>query len=307
MYLLITVSHHSHKVLESLQTIANAFVAHVAKQRYPKNPTFARTARAKIFTYGGFRLGVFGPGSDIDSLVLVPRWVTREDYFEHFPSLLQSMAPPGAITDLTPVIDAFVPIIKFEFSAISIDLIFSRVEMGQLPTDPKWNLRDNSVLRGLDEAELRSLNGTRVADEILELVPETKIFKEALRAIKLWAQRRGIYANIMGFPGGVAWAIMVARVCQLYPRATSSVIVSKFFGIMLRWPWPNPVLLKNIEDGPLPVRIWNPKVCEASSGVASPPTNRKSRSTRVTAFISCPSSRLHIRPCAQPTTSPGHP
>jgi len=232
----------------------------VAKETYPDNPTFVRAARAKIFTYGGFRLGVFGPGSDIDSLVVVPRWVTRQHYFDHFPSLLQSMAPPGAITDLTPVTDAFVPIIKFEYSGISIDLIFSRVEMGQLPTDTKWNLRDNSVLRGLDEAELRSLNGTRVADEILELVPETKIFKEALRAIKLWAQRRGIYANIMGFPGGVAWAIMVARVCQLYPRATSSVIVSKFFGIMLRWPWPNPVLLKNIEDGPLPVRIWNPKV-----------------------------------------------
>ena len=72
---------------------------------------------------------------------------------------------------------------------------------------------------------------------------------------------RAIYANIVGFPGGVAWAMLVARVCQLYPQATGSVIVGKFFRIMNKWSWPQPVLLKQIEDGPLPVRVWNPKVC----------------------------------------------
>lgn len=72
---------------------------------------------------------------------------------------------------------------------------------------------------------------------------------------------RAIYANVMGFPGGVAWAMLVARVCQLYPQATSAVILSKFFVIMCKWSWPTPVLLKAIEDGPLNVRIWNPKVC----------------------------------------------
>ncbi|TDZ20897.1 Poly(A) polymerase pla1 [Colletotrichum orbiculare MAFF 240422] len=123
-----------------------------------------------------------------------------------------------------------------------------------------FQVKDSSLLRGLDEAELRSLNGTRVTDEILSLVPEEATFKLALRAIKLWAQRRAIYANIMGFPGGVAWAMLVARVCQLYPKAASSVIVNKFFHIMRRWPWPQPVLLKNVEGGPLQVRVWNPKV-----------------------------------------------
>lgn len=173
------------------------------------------------------------------------------------------MAPEGAITDLAVVTDAFVPIIKFEYSNISIDLIFSRIIQKQIP--PEFDsLKDSNLLRGLDEAELRSLNGTRVTDEILQLVPEQSTFKMALRAIKLWAQRRAIYANIMGFPGGVAWAMLVARVCQLYPRATASVIVNKFFMVMERWQWPQPVLLKPIESGPLPVRVWNPKV----SGIA---------------------------------------
>ncbi|KAH8910010.1 Poly(A) polymerase [Coniochaeta sp. PMI_546] len=250
-----------YQVLASLQKITDAFVKKVAQIKEPKNEVLIRDARGRVFTYGSFRLGVFGPGSDIDTLVVVPKYVNREDYFEHFPQLLLDMAPAGSITDMAVVRDAFVPIIKFEYSGISIDLIFSRIAtLKQLPADKDWNLKDNSLLRGLDDGELRSVNGTRVTDEILDLVPEPTTFRLALRAIKLWATRRAIYANIMGYPGGVAWAMLVARVCQLYPKAASAVIVNKFFHIMTRWPWPDPVLLKHIEDGPLQVRVWNPKL-----------------------------------------------
>lgn len=233
----------------------------VALIKEPKNEVLIRDARGRVFTYGSFRLGVYGPGSDIDTLVVVPKYVNRDDYFDYFPQLLLDMAPSGAITDMAVVRDAFVPIIKFEYSGISIDLIFSRIAtLKQLPADKDWNIKDNSLLRGLDDGELRSVNGTRVTDEILDLVPEPTTFRLALRAIKLWAQRRAIYANIMGYPGGVAWAMLVARVCQLYPKAASAVIVNKFFHIMTRWPWPDPVMLKHIEDGPLQVRVWNPKL-----------------------------------------------
>ena len=168
------------------------------------------------------------------------------------------MAPSGAIQELTPVPDAYVPIIKLELSGISIDLIFARLELASVL--PNLTLKDTSILRGLEERDLRSLNGTRVTDEILELVPQQKTFRTALRGIKLWAQRRAIYANVMGFPGGVAWAMLVARVCQLYPHATGSVIIAKFFFIISTWSWPQPILLKNIEDGPLHVRVWNPSL-----------------------------------------------
>lgn len=250
-----------YQVLASLQKITDAFVKKVAKIKEPKNEVLIRDARGRVLTYGSFRLGVFGPGSDIDTLVVVPKYVNRDDYFDYFPQLLLDMAPSGSITDMAVVRDAFVPIIKFEYSGISIDLIFSRIAtLKQLPADKDWNLKDNSLLRGLDDGELRSVNGTRVTDEILDLVPEPTTFRLALRAIKLWATRRAIYANIMGYPGGVAWAMLVARVCQLYPKAASAVIVNKFFHIMTRWPWPDPVMLKHIEDGPLQVRVWNPKL-----------------------------------------------
>ncbi|KAL2017128.1 hypothetical protein VTK56DRAFT_2550 [Thermocarpiscus australiensis] len=251
------------KVINDLQKITNAFVKRAAQEKYPNNAILIRDAIGRVFTYGSYRLGVFGPGSDMDTLVVAPKYVTVEQYFKIFPEVLVEMAPPGAITDLTPVREAFVPIIKFEFSGISIDLIFCSIQtLTQLPADKNWSLADNNLLRGLSENEVRSLNGTRVTDEILNLVPEPATFKLALRAIKLWAQRKAIYANIMGYPGGVAWAMLVARVCQLYPKATSAVIVNKFFHIMLKWPWPLPVLLKDIEYGcPVTrVPVWNPKI-----------------------------------------------
>jgi poly(A) polymerase len=129
-------------------------------------------------------------GSDIDTLVVGPKHVLIDDFFSDFPPVLEKMAPPGAIEKMTPVPDAFVPIIKLELSGISIDLIFARLIVSSVPLN--LDLKNNDYLRGLDEKEVRSLNGTRVTDEILELVPQQKTFRLALRAIKLWAQRKDI-------------------------------------------------------------------------------------------------------------------
>jgi len=241
-------------------------------------------------------------GSDIDTLVVAPKHVAIEDFFADYPPVLEQMSPEGTIEKMTPVPDAFVPIIKLEMAGISIDLIFGRLMIPSVPMN--LDLKNKEYLRGLDEKEVRSLNGTRVTDEILELVPQQKTFRLALRAIKLWAQRRAIYANIVGFPGGVAWAMLVARVCQLYPQATGSVIVGKFFRIMNKWAWPQPVLLKPIEDGPLQIKVWNPKVYTARGSLGATCADSMSRSTLATVGILCPSSPLPILPCVRLTTSP---
>ncbi|CAL5866937.1 uncharacterized protein PFLUO_LOCUS1149 [Penicillium psychrofluorescens] len=245
------------QMLQLLQRVAVEFVKVVSRKK-GLSPAAVEAAGGKIFSFGSYRLGVYGPGSDIDTLVVGPKHVLIDDFFSDFPPVLERMAPAGAIEKMTPVPDAFVPIIKLELSGISIDLIFGRLLVPCVPMN--LDLKNNDYLRGLTEAEVRSLNGTRVTDEILELVPQQKTFRLALRAIKLWAQRRAIYANIVGFPGGVAWAMLVARVCQLYPQATGSVIVGKFFRIMNKWAWPQPVLLKPIEEGPLQIKVWNPQL-----------------------------------------------
>lgn len=246
--------------LARLQDIVEVFVKRALKS-VPMPDAYANNGGGKVFPFGSYRLGVFGPGSDIDTLMVGPKRVTREHFFRLMPDLLHEMAPSGAITGLTAVEESFVPIIKFEWNGISIDLIYARI--ANLDSIPRSQLlSDNHLLQGLEDSEIRALNGTRVTDAILDLIPQIGVFRNALRCIKLWAQRRAIYANIMGFPGGVAWAMLVARVCQLYPMATQSVIIMKFFHIMGNWTWPTPVLLRNIEHISLngAARIWNPKV-----------------------------------------------
>lgn len=242
------------QVLKTLQALTQEFVR-IVSLRKSMSEGMARDAGGKIFTFGSYRLGVHGPGSDIDTLVVAPKHVSREVFFEVFVELLRKLPE---LEKISPVADAYVPIIKTEISGISIDLTFSKVDLPQVPLD--LSLENKNLLRNLDERDLRCINGTRVTDDILRLVPNGTVFKHALRAIKMWAQRRAIYSNVHGFPGGVAWAMMVARICQLYPNAVSATIVAKFFNIYKQWKWPQPVMLRNIEEGPLQVRVWNPRI-----------------------------------------------
>ena len=46
---------------------------------------------------------------------------------------------------------------------------------------------------------------------------------------------RGIYSNALGFLGGVSWAMLVARVCQLYPNAAPATLIQKFFLVFSKW------------------------------------------------------------------------
>ncbi|KAI0722730.1 polymerase [Earliella scabrosa] len=241
-------------VLGRLAALIKKFVRRVSLAR-GLSESAADNAGGKIYTFGSYRLGVHGPGTDIDTLCVVPRHVTREDFHGILEGMLREME---GVTEVSGVPEAFVPIIKTEISGIPIDLLFAQLNLASIPDD--LDLQDNNLLRNLDDRCVRSLNGSRVINEILNLVPNVPVFRDALRCIKLWAQRRAIYSNVNGFLGGVAWAMLVARVCQLYPNAAAGAIVSRFFIIMHRWSWPQPVLLKPIEDGPLQVRVWNPRL-----------------------------------------------
>lgn len=115
--------------------------------------------------------------------------------------------------------------------------------------------------------------------------------------LELIFEGRAIYSNIVGFPGGVAWAMLVARVCQLYPQASGSVIVGKFFRIMNKWSWPQPVLLKQIEDGPLQMKVWNPKVRNRPLSVSEQGLTITDLSRRPVPFNAHHHSRISFHVC----------
>jgi len=54
-------------------------------------------------------------------------------------------------------------------------------------------------------------------------------------SLMFFVSGRAIYSNVNGFLGGVAWAMLVARICQLYPNAVAGAIVSRFFIILYQW------------------------------------------------------------------------
>ncbi|XP_036994176.2 poly(A) polymerase gamma isoform X6 [Artibeus jamaicensis] len=245
---------HRLVVLGKLNNLVKEWISDVSESKNLP-PSVVATVGGKIFTFGSYRLGVHTKGADIDALCVAPRHVERSDFFQSF---FEKLKHQDGIRNLRAVEDAFVPVIKFEFDGIEIDLVFARLAIQTISDN--LDLRDDSRLRSLDIRCIRSLNGCRVTDEILHLVPNKETFRLTLRAVKLWAKRRGIYSNMLGFLGGVSWAMLVARTCQLYPNAAASTLVHKFFLVFSKWEWPNPVLLKQPEESNLNLPVWDPRV-----------------------------------------------
>ncbi len=192
-------------------------------------------------------------GGDIDTLLIAPRHIDRVDFFTTFVEFLRRQPE---VCDLRAIEEAYVPVIKLTFDGIELDMLFARLALATIPDT--LDLKDDKILLNLDQRCVRSLNGCRVTDEILDLVPNRETFKSTLRAIKLWAKKCGLYSNALGFFGGVTWALLVARICQLYPNAVASTLVHKFFLVYSHWEWPTPVLLKPVNDARHGFAVWDP-------------------------------------------------
>jgi poly(A) polymerase len=114
-----------------------------------------------------------------------------------------------------------------QFNGIEMDLLYAQMQLNTIPEN--LDISSTAILRGCDEQSIRSLNGCRVTDRVLSTVKNKEAFRTALKAIKYWAEQRNVYSNVMGYLGGVNWAILVAKLCQWYPRMNASAIVARFF------------------------------------------------------------------------------
>ncbi|KAL2228543.1 UNVERIFIED_CONTAM: Nuclear poly(A) polymerase 1, partial [Sesamum indicum] len=236
------------EVLGSLNQIVKTWIKNVSRAKGHSDST-VRQANAKIFTFGSYRLGVHGPGADIDTFCIGPKCADRNKDF--FGGLQKMLSEIPEVQELHAVPDAHVPVMKFKFDGVSIGLLYANVALWVIPVD--FDVSQESILRYV------GLNGCRVTNQILQLVPNIKTFRTTLRCMRLWAKRRGVYSNVTGFLGGINWALLIARICQLYPNALPSTLVSKFFWIYNMWRWPIPVMLCPIEEGSLRLPFWDPR------------------------------------------------
>ncbi|KAH8585258.1 pap2p poly A polymerase [Cryptosporidium sp. chipmunk genotype I] len=247
-------------VLASLNKLVREWI-YEASLEHSMNEEEALSAGGGIFTFGSYRLGVVAAGSDIDTLCIAPRHISRESFFSFFLAKLQQDIN---VTKVQPVPDAYTPIIKMVYHGMEMDLLFACLNLSRIPND--LNTLDDDLLKNVDDKTARSLNGCRVNDMILQLVPNKESFRTALRFVKHWSKARGIYSNVLGYLGGISWAILTARICQLYPNAAPSQIINRFFYIYKTWQWKNPVILCEIKEVPkntpglMGFRVWNPNL-----------------------------------------------
>mmetsp|Transcript_247 Transcript_247/g.449 ORF Transcript_247/g.449 Transcript_247/m.449 type:complete len:577 (+) Transcript_247:96-1826(+) len=186
-------------------------------------------------TSGSYRLDVHTPESDIDIIIIFPRNIKKEHCFTIFKKLLDD---DELATDIVPVEKATVPVIKLEYGGVELDLLFAFLPYDYI--DESIDLYGDEIVEKMKGRENRkAINGPRVAKALLDLVPNTDTFRLAYRGIKLWAQSRHVYANPVGFPAGIAWGLMLARICRLYPRANAAMIYKNFFKIFSKWQWTN--------------------------------------------------------------------
>ncbi|XP_018427650.1 PREDICTED: poly(A) polymerase alpha, partial [Nanorana parkeri] len=242
-------------ILGKLNNLVKEWIREISEQKHLPQSVIENVG-GKIFTFGSYRLGVHTKGNvDAEPFLIICIAVC---HFIHYCKMFSVINSVIFFVSLQAVEEAYVPVIKLCFDGIEIDILFARLALQTIPED--LDLRDDSLLKNLDIRCIRSLNGCRVTDEILHLVPNIDNFRLTLRAIKLWAKRHNIYSNILGFLGGVSWAMLVARTCQLYPNAIASTLVHKFFLVFSKWEWPNPVLLKQPEECNLNLPVWDPRV-----------------------------------------------
>ncbi|KAI4335010.1 hypothetical protein L6164_013699 [Bauhinia variegata] len=116
--------------IQNLRQIVSSWIKKVALQRrLPKHQIDVTSAT--ILTYGSYGLGVHSPESDIDALCVGPYFASmREDFFVVLHNMLKRRPE---VSKIHCVKSAKVPLMRFKFDGISIDLPYARLKVLYVP------------------------------------------------------------------------------------------------------------------------------------------------------------------------------
>lgn len=90
-----------------------------------------RSTSATILTYGSYGLGVYGTESDIDALCVGP-WFASSDV-DFFVVLCNMLKNRKEVSEILCVKNARIPMMRFKFDGIPIDLPYAKLEFTSIP------------------------------------------------------------------------------------------------------------------------------------------------------------------------------
>ena len=103
------------------------------------------------------------------------RKILKFPHAHRFPIFLQYQEE---VTELRAIEEAFVPVIKFRYNGIEIDMTFARTNMNTLPEskdDLTEALLHLSTMEAMEAKCIRSLNGYRSTMELLKIVSDKEV------------------------------------------------------------------------------------------------------------------------------------
>ncbi|KAG2395420.1 Nuclear poly(A) polymerase [Vigna angularis] len=208
----------------SLLQVVSSWIKKVACLHQLPDHQIAVTS-ATVLTYGSYGLGVHSSGSDIDALCVAPFFASiAEDFFIVLHDMLKRRPE---VSYIHCVKSAKVPLMRFKFEGVSIDLPYARLNVLYVPENV--DILNPFFMRNIDDTSWKSLSGK---------------FQCILRCLKLWAKRRGVYGTSLGYLGGVHMTVLAAYVFLRHPDATLNALIMHFFQTFAFWPWPTPVMLQ---------------------------------------------------------------
>jgi len=191
---------------------------------------------------------------------IAPSWISRQEFNVNLVELLQA---DESVSQLRPVPHARVPVLKFTLGRVDFDLQFARLELERVKKDQDFSIK------GLvsDPQCQTSLAGHLDTMALLAEVPDNITFQTTLAGIKIWADRRRVHGYRFGFPGGISWAILVARECLANPPASPSNLAKQVFSALVEWSWSDHPLqlfpgsedpLRPVKEAPPIMAIFTP-------------------------------------------------
>ncbi|KAF3841273.1 hypothetical protein F7725_007134 [Dissostichus mawsoni] len=209
----------------------------------------------KLVPFGSHHLGVASKGADIDVLCVGPGFLQRKDFFSSF---VRKLKRQRKVKDIRVIEEAFVPVVKLTFEGIEVIWLKKKCCLCSLQYS---SIKDRLSLCQGGQEQSPTGNGPAPRGLVTGDRPPLCEESERLQSNRGDPQaQRNIYSNSLGFLGGVSWAILVARICQEYPNASASTLVTKFFKEYNMWKWPNPIMLRELKDCHFNLPVWDARV-----------------------------------------------